>query len=646
MRARLAAIVLVVLLLRLPFLNQAVQGDDYNYLAGAMHAQVDPLRPTNFQYVFLGKMVDARGHPHPPLNIWALAALLAVFGDVHEVPFHAAYIVFSLIAALAMWSLARRFSPAPAWATLLFLATPAFVVNGNSFETDVPHLAFWMASAALYVAAADRRSRPLLCAAAFSMALAGLTAYQAAALVPILGVYLWMRRRSWAPGWAVLLAPVLAPGAWQLYERAMSGSAPAAVLAGYLAGFGFQTLSSKLQNAVALTVHAGWLVFPALAWAAFGRAGRWIWMAAGAAALAGALLADPHPLFWLSVGTGVLALAWCAARLVRREDPDAVFLAVWTLIFFGGALALFFAGSARYLLPIAAPAALLVSRQLAGRKALLAAGVAAQALVGLGLSAMNYQHWDAYRSFVAGLRSEFEHRRVWINAEWALRYYAEAEGGLPLIESQPVRPGEVVLTSKIAYPVSFTTGGGVLTPLAAKAVTSDVPLRTIGLGVKSAYSTVTLGYRPFDFVLGPIDEVVAQAVVERKPELSYLPMNAPEAESQIVSGVYQLEDGKTRWMSDRAVILLKSPPDPQPIRVELYLAGQAPARQVSASIDGNPVAEARYEGPGLYTLWSAAPVKTGAESASLEIAVDRAFSPPGDRRTLGMILIGAGFSSR
>ncbi|MCP5115840.1 MAG: hypothetical protein GY953_33860, partial [bacterium] len=95
MRGRLWIVLLVVVALRLPFLNQAVQGDDYNYLAGAMHAQVDPLHPTHGKYVFLGRMVDMRGHPHPPLNMWALAGLLALMGDVEEAPFHAAYIVFS-----------------------------------------------------------------------------------------------------------------------------------------------------------------------------------------------------------------------------------------------------------------------------------------------------------------------------------------------------------------------------------------------------------------------------------------------------------------------------------------------------------------------------------------------------------------------
>src|SRR5688572_17881140 len=118
----------IVLLLRLPFLTQPVQGDDVYYLFGAQHALIDPAHPSHAKYVFQGEVVDMRGHPHPPLNSWILAALLAIFGDVYEVPFHAVYIVFSLIAAWAMWSLARRFSEWPLGATLLFLSVPAFVV--------------------------------------------------------------------------------------------------------------------------------------------------------------------------------------------------------------------------------------------------------------------------------------------------------------------------------------------------------------------------------------------------------------------------------------------------------------------------------------------------------------------------------------
>ena len=169
----------LVLLIRLPFLNQAIQGDDHIYITEAQHALIDPLHPNDVKYVFLGDEVDLRGHSHPPGNAWPLAGLLLMFGDVREVPFHAAYIVFSLIAMWAMWSLARRFSERPMWAALLFLAVPAFVINGSSLEADLPFLAFWLASIALFLS-----GRMLL--AALAMAAATMMAYQAVFLIPIL----------------------------------------------------------------------------------------------------------------------------------------------------------------------------------------------------------------------------------------------------------------------------------------------------------------------------------------------------------------------------------------------------------------------------------------------------------------------------
>ena len=116
--------------------------------------------------------MDLRGFPHPPLNAWFLGMLLAVIGDIREVPFHAAYILFSLMAALGHVVAGKRFSPHPLWATLLFLAVPAFVINGNSLESDLPFLAFWMAAFACFVAGKWMR-------AAVAMVLAALSAFQA-----------------------------------------------------------------------------------------------------------------------------------------------------------------------------------------------------------------------------------------------------------------------------------------------------------------------------------------------------------------------------------------------------------------------------------------------------------------------------------
>jgi hypothetical protein len=602
-------IITLVLLLRVPFLNQPIQGDDVYYLFGAQHALIDPAHPSHAKYIFQGEMVDMRGHPHPPLNSLILAGLIALFGDVYEVPFHAAYILFSLIAALAMWSLAQRFSAYPLGATLLFLAVPAFVINGNSLESDVPFLAFWMAGFALFV-------KGRLGWSAAALALAAMTAYQAVVATPILMVYCWLHRRSRA-AWLVTLTPVITVALYQIYERATGGELPAAVLTGYFDTYGLQQLAKKLENAAALTAHAGWIVFPLAGLYVFRR--RWPVALAGAAA---GFFIDPHPLFWVSFAVGALVLAWC----VRKPD----FLTAWILIFFAAALVLFFAGSARYLLPMAAPVAILAARE---RRIVLPA-FALNVAVALCLAVVNYEHWNGYRKFARSIERELAEKRVWINGEWGLRFYLESLGALPLARTQVVQPGEWVVSSALGYPYPVTAPTAVVSE---REIRPSLPLRLIGLNSKSGFSAASFGFRPFDFVGAPADRVRAEVVLERKPVLSYLPMKAPEAQTQIVSGVYQLE-GEWRWMSGRAVVLLKPPDKPLPLRLKLSLPQQTPARNVQVLVDGELVHEQTLPGPGTYEI-ATRPV-TGS---SVTITLDQTFSVPGDHRQLGAILSEIGF---
>lgn len=586
MDARPALVLAAVLLIRLPFLNQAIQGDDVYYLAAAEHALIDPVHPNHVQYVFLGDRVDLRGFPHPPFNAWFLASLLAVIGDVHEVPFHAAYTLFSMIAALAMWSLARRFSPQPLWATLLFLAVPAFVVNGNSLESDLPFLAFWMLAVACFVAG---KWRP----AAIAMALAALAAFQAVFLTPILMVYVWLYRRKDRGAWLLTLVPPATILAWELFERLSSGALPAAVAAGYMSSYGLQTLPNKLRNAAALSVHACFMVLPALL-------------------------------------PGAFVLVW------RRRDRETAFLAAWIALFFGGAAILFFAGSARYLLPMAAPVALLVSHL---RVRWLAIGFGAQMALSLALATVNYQHWDGYRRFAREIRPATAGHRVYIDGEWGLRYYLEADGGMPLERGQVLRPGDIVVSSRLAYPVEFTAPTA---SIAEHAIRASLPLQLIGLESHSGYSTATKGLRPFDISTAPIDVVRAAMVLDRHPALTYLPMNAAEAPSQIVSGLYDVEGGAWRWMSASATILLKGPAQPLPIEAVFTIPDSAPARHVELLLDGRVVASETYSGPGAYTLKSP-PQTPAGPTATVALTVDRTFSVPGDHRELGMVVSAIGF---
>jgi 4-amino-4-deoxy-L-arabinose transferase-like glycosyltransferase len=619
LRRQLILVALVVLALRLPFLNQALQGDDVLYLTEAAHAQIEPLHPKHTQYVFMGRDIDMRGQSHPPLNAWFLAVLLAAGQGVSEIPFHAAYLLFSLIAAFSALALARRFSPHPLLATLLFCATPTFVINGTSLEADLPFVALWLLSTALYIFAVDRKSTSWLIASAAAMALTALTAYQSILLVPILFLY----GRKWRLAQIAAFTPLAALITWNIFERLSTGGLPAGILANYMTTYGLQVLAQKMKSAVALTGHLAWLVFPAL----------WIPSLYALPFAIGAAFYDLDPLFWGSIAIGVGILIWCA-----RHWRD--FLAQWVLIFFAGALIIFFAGSARYLLPIALPIAILATQRTP--RWLLLASLACGFALSLALAAVNYQHWDGYRQFARGLQSDANSKRLWINGEWGLRYYFESEGGLPLHQGQAIHPGEIVVSSKLSYPIPFTSGGGVLATVAQRTVTSSVPLRIVALEGRSAYSTTMLGLRPFDISRAPIDQLNAELMIERKPALTDLPMNAPAAEQQIVSGVYQLESGQWRWMSQTATILLKPPDHPKPLTVQFTIPDASPARQVTIAIDDHAVASQTYSAPGAYSL-SSPPLKPAGDTAKVTITVDKSFSVPGDSRQLGIILTNVGF---
>ncbi len=630
-------IVGLLLLVRLPFLSHPIQGDDFYYLAGAEHAQIDPLHPTHARYVFQGVEVDMRGHPHPPLNAWFLGAVLAAWGDIAEVPFHAAYLLFSLIAVAAMWSLARRFCACPVWATLFLIATPAFVIQGTSLEADLPLLAFWLAAIALWVKAVDQASSLWLVWAGLCAALAAMDAYQSVALVPIFLYYLWLRRRAWTLAWPAAFSPLIAILLWQAWERATSGALPATVLAGYFQTYNTQSLANKAKNAAALTSHLSWLVFPVLV-----LPRRHLAVLICAIAAVAAALVDANPLFWVSFATGVGLLITNGTNLFSRNEDDK-FLSAWMLSFFAFALVIFFAGSARYLLPIVAPVAILTVNQFRNRTRLFCTALLLQLALSLSLAYTNFQQWDQYRKFVASLESTFTGKRVWINGEWGLRYYAESAGALPVVRGQAVRPGDVILSSRLALPVSYTTGGGVAVKLTEQDITSTLPFRLIALGSKSAYSTASAGYRPFDLSWQPIDVVRAGQIVERKPELSFLPMNDPAAESQIISGVYQLESNSWRWAGRNAVILLKTPPHPALLQATFRIVDSAPGRRIRLLLDGALLADQTYTAGGLYTLRSPQSVSSPHSSATATISIDRTFQPSGDNRDLGFILVSAGF---
>ncbi len=619
----------LVLALRLPFLNQPIQGDDLYYLYGAEHAQIEPLHPNHTQYLFRGEMVDMRGNSHPPLNSWILGGLLAVFGDVKEVPFHLAYTFFSWMAAMSMLALARRFTQQPLLATVVFCAVPAFVVNGNSLEADLPFLAFWMAAVARFVDAVDSKSMRLLAGSIVASALASLAAYQAIFLTPILGLYLYQKRREWTAGWLAAFAAPVALGVYQLWERATLGAMPAAVLAGYMRSYHFDALAQTVRGAAALVVHLAWMVSPLIVLFLVPRGSRRLWIVAGIAGVAAASY-DANPLFWASFALGAWILGWSVEQALRKEGMQKSFPAAWLVLFFAPAMAVFFAGSARYLLPAAAPLAILAVNK--SRKPIVIMGVALELALSVGLAAVNYQHWDAYRRLASAVSEEAAGRRVWVNADGGERYYFESDGAVALPKNASVEPGDILVSSTLAGGVP---AGTPLAPLSETEIQPGLPLRLISLEGRSAYSFGSRGLLPFELSNTPIDRVKAEIAV--MPELSYLIPQDPKAASQILSGLSA--DG---WTEQQATVILKVPPGATTLTASFWVHPTAPARHVTMSANGRVILEIDIPKPDqTYNIYGTVP--DGLTSVAVTFAVDKTFSVPGDARHLGVDLTGIGF---
>ena len=164
-----------------------------------------------------------------------------------EVPFHAAYIVFSLIAVWAMWSLARRFSPRPLWATLLFIAVPAFVVNGNSLETDLPFLAFWMAAIALFLSGrlAACRARD---GGGRDDGVPGGVSDSDFVLWDAGSAVRCSRGRDRPEAYRTCSPRSLVFVAWQVFTRLTTGTMPAGKLAEYFSTYALQAIQHKLAE--------------------------------------------------------------------------------------------------------------------------------------------------------------------------------------------------------------------------------------------------------------------------------------------------------------------------------------------------------------------------------------------------------------
>jgi 4-amino-4-deoxy-L-arabinose transferase-like glycosyltransferase len=187
--AELAILTVLVLASVALFSDRAIFADEHIYLKLAESALKNPLFPADTPLLFFGlQRPNYIGHTHPPVGEYYIAAIYAVLGHFSEIPFRLLFAVFPVMAVLAFYFLARRFTAEPFFVAALFAVSPAFFVLAPTLMMDVPVIALLLAGLAMYF-------RGWLAGAAVCFILAVGAGY--AALVPLgcLGLILLLTRR-------------------------------------------------------------------------------------------------------------------------------------------------------------------------------------------------------------------------------------------------------------------------------------------------------------------------------------------------------------------------------------------------------------------------------------------------------------------
>ena len=339
-----------------------------------------------------------------------------------------------------MWSLARRFSPHPLWADA---AVPGRRrLSWSTATRSKPTCRSWRSGWPGIASFVERR----LAALCFGSPPPDhrLSSVDA---IPILAVYVWLYRRDDRLSWLILLTPAFAIAAWQLFELS-SGALPATCSP----ATSTPTASNpgqKLENAAALSGHLALMLRPS----ASSRCAR----AVNPSSAPGSPSSSPPR--WCSSSPVPPATCCPSPRPSRCWSPCT-----------------------------------------GARAPLLWTGFALQLALGLGLAVVNYQHWDGYRSFAPRFSNSTSRNASGSTPNGACVTMPKAKARSPSFAARIFGPA--IGSSPPNSPKRSLIPPAAPKPCSRRSATSppSLPLRLIGTGTGSAYSSTAYGLWPVRLV--------------------------------------------------------------------------------------------------------------------------------------------------
>ncbi len=447
---------LAVLAALVPFINKPFNMDDPLFIWCARQIQSHPVNPYGFDVNWYGNVAPMwEITKNPPLASYFIALAAAILGW-SERTLHFAFLLPAIAAIWGTHRLARRFCNRPMFAACATLFTPAFMVSSTTVMCDTLMLAFWIWAVVLWVEGMESGNFWRLAGSGVLVALAALTKYFGACLIPLLLAYSLIDQRRIGRWAGYFLIPIAALVAYQWWTHALYGKGLLSAAGDYATTTnGLFGISRAATGLVALTFTGGCLAMATFLapflWRARTLAGfaAFVILIAVAIFIEGTMLekygafkgsstvfVEIQIIFWAIGGTGILALAISDAW--QRRDARSCLLALWVLGTFLFAVFFNWIVTARAILPMAPAVGILIARrleagELAGKKIrrgemqiCFAAGAALALLVTRADFRLATVVRQSAEQTVA--RCGQGGQTLWFEGHWGFQYYMEKLG--------------------------------------------------------------------------------------------------------------------------------------------------------------------------------------------------------------------------
>lgn len=487
--------------------------DEESYLW--LGAHVDPARPYDWHRTWqpwadLGPTTFV--YAHPPLHLWWMALVHAVSPELSvervlcAVPFVALY-------ALGVGRLAAATTGRPGLACAAWLAAATVqLALQDSLMIDLPAVALATAGVGMYAARDERGGGRGLAVAGVLLGLAAATKYSMGMVVVPVLLHAALRvangRLPLGSGVAIAAAAVGVPAGVEALVAAQYGQVHAWAVWVHRHDIESGPLGQRAVGALAraallpLPVAGGTLAVVVVA-AVAGAGTAWFAVPAGltAAGVAGLCAA---------CALGAVAIGAAGRALVADDDRDSgLLLGGLVLATFAGVAGAHNFASARYLLPAAAPLAVLLARAVEGSaraRGLAWCGVATSAVVAAAVCVADVRLAAAGAAVAeaGALRvNAMDPVDVRFAGEWTFRYHLESIGWERYRPGEELRPGTLVLVADNESPGDYPRTAW--QPVDRVEGADRFPLKVMAPARMTALYAETLGVLPLGWSTDPLE---------------------------------------------------------------------------------------------------------------------------------------------